>query len=513
MISGNTSSANGGGLRIFRVQTGNADVTIENTTFSDNVAGHYYGSQSGGGAIGIQPYTYSEPNFVNLTISGSTFVGNSSPLDGGAIESFGGNVAIENSTFFGNVAGVPLSANGNGGALWISEDETFDGSLDVRFSTISGNTTEGLAGGIWSSVQGLTVENSILSGNMSASYLDMYSAGIPGTLNYNVVEDGTGNYASLTPSNIVGVSANLGMLQDNGGPTDTMLPNMGSPAIDAADPAATLDVDQRGYSRPGMNSSRDIGAVETDGEEPSGEVNGDFNNDQLWNCDDINALSAAIAAGSTDLSFDMNGDGMITLADITDAGSVPGPGAGWLAVGGAQNPAQTGGNAFLNGDANLSGGVDGGDFGIWNANKFSTTSSWCLGDFNASGGVDGGDFGIWNTNKFQSSMAARPSTWRCQLRGGGPSRNRTDAGRSPDDDADWQGGRGSRSPTGGADGHPRGGQRTAARDHCPPYCHLVRDRGQAGRASGRAAGVQARRNRIAWPGTPGPNIGCRKGFC
>ena len=95
----------------------------------------------------------------------------------------------------------------------------------------------------------------------------------------------------------------------------------------------------------------------------------------------------------------MNGDGIITLADITS------PGNGWLAVGGANNSAQTGGNAFLNGDANLSGGVDGSDFGVWNGNKFTSTSAWCNGDFNASGAVDGSDFGIWNGNKFQSSDA------------------------------------------------------------------------------------------------------------
>ena len=129
-------------------------------------------------------------------------------------------------------------------------------------------------------------------------------------------------------------------------------------------------------------------------------VDGDFDNNGLWNCDDINALSAAIAGGSTDLSFDMNGDGFITAADITDANT------GWLAVGGANNVAQTGGNPFLNGDANLSGDVDGSDFGNWNANKFTSNSAWCSGDFDASGGVDGSDFGIWNGNKFQSSASA-----------------------------------------------------------------------------------------------------------
>ncbi len=133
---------------------------------------------------------------------------------------------------------------------------------------------------------------------------------------------------------------------------------------------------------------------------------GDFNNDQLWNCSDIDALVVAIAAGSTDLTFDMNGDGVVTFADITDLG------AGWLTVGGSRNAGVTGGNSFLVGDANLNGAVDGSDFGIWNANKFSNIAAWCSGDFTADGAIDGSDFGLWNANKFKSSSTSSvPEPW------------------------------------------------------------------------------------------------------
>ena len=143
-----------------------------------------------------------------------------------------------------------------------------------------------------------------------------------------------------------------------------------------------------------------IGATFADVTGSSPAIPGDFNHDNMWNCTDINLLSQAIASGSMDLSFDMNGDGMITRADINE------PTTGWLAVGGAQNTGQTGGNAFIDGDANLSGAVDGSDFGNWNMNKFSTNANYCDGDFDASGGIDGSDFGIWNGNKFTSSAAA-----------------------------------------------------------------------------------------------------------
>ncbi len=129
-------------------------------------------------------------------------------------------------------------------------------------------------------------------------------------------------------------------------------------------------------------------------------VSGDFNNDGNWDCDDINALTAAIASSSTDLAFDMNGDGTISISDLTD------PGDGWLAVGGANNPRATGGNAFLVGDANLDGTVDVSDFNIWNGKKFTSSNAWCEADFNADGVVDVSDFNSWNANKFQSSSAA-----------------------------------------------------------------------------------------------------------
>jgi hypothetical protein len=136
---------------------------------------------------------------------------------------------------------------------------------------------------------------------------------------------------------------------------------------------------------------------------------GDFNGDGAWDCADIDALTAAIASMSTDLSFDMNGDGVITLADITDESS------GWLAVGGANNSGATGGNAFLLGDANLDGFVDGQDFIEWNNNKFTSAEQWCRGDFNADGFIDGQDFIEWNNTKFTSSAGApavpEPSAW------------------------------------------------------------------------------------------------------
>ena len=124
------------------------------------------------------------------------------------------------------------------------------------------------------------------------------------------------------------------------------------------------------------------------------EVDADFTDDGLYDCADIDSLVAEVVAGTNDSDFDLNGDGVVSEADVTQ----------WLADAGAINLAS--GNPYLPGDANLSGAVDVSDFNTWNANRFTNVPAWCSGDFNASGVVDVSDFNLWNTNRFQQSDAA-----------------------------------------------------------------------------------------------------------
>ena len=63
----------------------------------------------------------------------------------------------------------------------------------------------------------------------------------------------------------------------------------------------------------------------------------------------------------------------------------------------------------LPGDANLDGFVDGLDFIVWNANKFTEEGDWLTADFNGDSFVDGLDFIIWNANKFTSVDMLPPS--------------------------------------------------------------------------------------------------------
>ena len=117
---------------------------------------------------------------------------------------------------------------------------------------------------------------------------------------------------------------------------------------------------------------------------------GDFDGDGDLDCDDIDDLTREVVAGTHNLAFDLNGDALVNLADV----------AIWI-----QSLKGT-----LFGDANLDGSVDGTDFNIWNANKFSADTAWCGGDFNADGATDGTDFNIWNSAKFQSAVQFRATT-------------------------------------------------------------------------------------------------------
>jgi hypothetical protein len=122
---------------------------------------------------------------------------------------------------------------------------------------------------------------------------------------------------------------------------------------------------------------------------------GDFNEDGVYGIDDIDALTQQILEASmgatVELKFDVNGDGNVDPAD----------GERWLANAGAVN--NPSGNPFLPADGNLDGVVDGSDFILWNAHKFSFAPLFSQGDWNYDGVVDGSDFLLWNAHKFNAS--------------------------------------------------------------------------------------------------------------
>ncbi len=125
-------------------------------------------------------------------------------------------------------------------------------------------------------------------------------------------------------------------------------------------------------------------------------ASGDFDANGQLDLADIDALVMALAEMTYLPQFDLSGDGYLDQNDLTL----------WLALGGAANLPN--GNPFLVGDANLDGVVDGQDFLVWNANKFTNSPQWSTGDFNHDGVVDGQDFLVWNVTKFTQSAPSVP---------------------------------------------------------------------------------------------------------
>ncbi|MGC3960617.1 MAG: choice-of-anchor Q domain-containing protein [Verrucomicrobiota bacterium] len=258
-INGNASS------RIFQVLNG-ANVVLNALTLTNG----YQGTNGFAGAIA---------NYGTLALNNCTLAGNSvAPFGtGGAIHNVGqltlsgctlfantGKFAgainnnavctLKNCTFSGNSATV-----GNGGAI----DNAFSATLNILHCTFSGNSSDGYGGAIDNYQSQINLTNTIIAGN--PVYEDIYNwSGSTITAGGSNIVQVLGNEGTVLGGNSIrAVNPLLGPLANNGGPTLTLLPLAGSPAIDAgvSSAAAGLVIDQRGLARV-SGSAADIGAVE-----------------------------------------------------------------------------------------------------------------------------------------------------------------------------------------------------------------------------------------------------------
>jgi Putative Ig domain len=204
-----------------------ATTVITNSTFDNNV-GPSSALLVNGAAV------------TTLTASGNTFSGNSATnaCCGAILTSVPGT--ITNSTFVGNSSAGQAGALGAGGGT---------GQLTVTNSTFSGNVS-GLGGALAGSNPSIVLRNTIVAnstgGNCGAGIID--GGG-------NLSDDATCAFTAATSLN--STLAQLGPLQNNGGPTQTMAPQTGSPAIDqgvntlaTGANGAALTTDQRGSGFP-----------------------------------------------------------------------------------------------------------------------------------------------------------------------------------------------------------------------------------------------------------------------
>lgn len=220
-------------------------------------------------------------NEGTLRLTDCTFSNNRSNANGGAIASLG-TLEATGCTFNANVAGwggaiynagsatlrectFTDNESGRGGAL--AQNST--APTVITHCTIAGNrcVSDGLAAGIdGSGGLGLTIDNTILVANTANGVIVNYQSDAAIALvsqGYNLSDDAPAGFGANDLVN--NANAKLGPLADNGGPTQTLLPNGTGAGVGAGDPAF-LDKtarDQRGFLRL-FGERVDIGAVEVD---------------------------------------------------------------------------------------------------------------------------------------------------------------------------------------------------------------------------------------------------------
>ncbi len=94
----------------------------------------------------------------------------------------------------------------------------------------------------------MTVANTIIAGNTAPTGPDL--DGFITSLGHNLIGNSSGS-SGFVAADLQSVNPLLGPLQNNGGPTETMAPLPGSPAIAAGSVAlipAGITTDQRGFA-------------------------------------------------------------------------------------------------------------------------------------------------------------------------------------------------------------------------------------------------------------------------
>ncbi len=246
-VISNDSALTGGGI----YNTGT--MTLTASTIS-KVAGTYGG--------GVTNYIGGTAVILACTITNNTAVN-----QGGGVSTYG-NLALINSTIAGNTAD-------SAGGIYV-DSET--GSTTVTNCTITRNRETKDGGGGIHAFGPTTLYNTIVCGNFGGVSPSTTPNDIAGSVNTvrsgsNLI--GTGGSGGLTNGshgNLVGVTNPvLGILGDNGGPTQTIALLAGSPAVDAGNDADAVDAngqalttDQRGTGFPRiLGVSVDIGAFES----------------------------------------------------------------------------------------------------------------------------------------------------------------------------------------------------------------------------------------------------------
>jgi hypothetical protein len=225
-------------------------LTMTDDTVSNN--GGTSGMYDGGGIF--------TATTTSTALTGVTLSGNVAADAGGGIYN-AGSTTLNDDTFSANLVEFTELGNNTGAGVY-NDMGTVNLNADTLFKNEAGHgeavsansgTTTNLAGTIINGEP--TSECTVTSG---ATWNDD---------GYNLSDDSSCSFTKA--SSLANTNANLGALGSNGGPTQTFLPNAGSPALDKIPNPTTgaggfslcPGTDQRGVARP-QGTSCDIGSVE-----------------------------------------------------------------------------------------------------------------------------------------------------------------------------------------------------------------------------------------------------------
>jgi CSLREA domain-containing protein len=257
VVLDNCRSSLGGGA----LSSPSAPLHVFETTIKNSTAGSGGGGVVFGRAAGI---SLARGLIEKSTISGNT--SDSSFSDGGGGIQGRGSLVILSSTVSGN------RAKFNGGGILITSN---NGRLTMLDSTIHNNNSDydaingGNGGGLRFDVAATSPSTYVITNSVFADNRNQTNAQDCHSTSASNVITSAGSWWQMPDSsctlsaaiNTVNAPAALTSLANNGGPTQTVLPQVGSGLINPSNAVSCLSTDQRGVSRP-QAAGCDIGAVE-----------------------------------------------------------------------------------------------------------------------------------------------------------------------------------------------------------------------------------------------------------
>jgi CSLREA domain-containing protein len=285
-FSGNSASDGGGGAYYFSTSVGS--IAIHRSLFAGNTA-----STNGGGVLA------GAGTAVTVTIASSTFTDNESNTQGGGIYTGGGTISAINLTIASNTAS-------QGGGIYRASS----GVVEFKNSLIANNTATG---------SGPDIGNAV-----GASFT---------SLGHNLIGKTDGGTITPVTGDQFGTIASpldplLGVLANNGGPTQTMALLTGSPALNTGDNTVTgapasLTTDQRGSGFLRLQySTVDIGAFEVQDPAivvttPANTIASDGQCSLREAINNANSDSQTCAGCSTDCKAGVGADTIVLAANTT----------------------------------------------------------------------------------------------------------------------------------------------------------------------------------------------------